>query len=142
MSTSSGPGHRHGRCSARPGRRGCDGQATVELALGFPIVLLGALLVLQLAVVARDQSLVTHATREAARAAAVEPRAGAARDGALDSTTGLDPARLDVDADRVGDRVRVRVRYRARTDLPLVGLLVPDPVLRGELTMRVESTDS
>lgn len=142
MTTSSGPGSRHGRRAARPGRRRCGGQATVELALGFPVVLVGVLLVLQLAVVARDQVLVIHATREAARTAAVDPRAGAALDGAHGSTTGLDPARLEVDADRVDDRVRVRVRYQARTDLPLVGPLVPDPVLHGELTMRVESTGS
>lgn len=92
-----------------------------------------------MAIVARDQLLVVHATREAARAAAVEPDAGAARAGAARATTALDPDRLDVDADRIGDHVRVRVRYRSRTDLPLVGFLVPDPVLRGELTMRVES---
>lgn len=102
-------------------------------------MLLGVLLVLQMAIVARDQLLVIHATREAARAAAVEPDAGAARAGAARSTTALDPDCLEVDADRIGDHVRVRVRYRSRTDLPLVGLLVPDPLLRGELTMRIES---
>lgn len=124
--------------SARPGRRSCGGQATVELALGFPVFVLGILLVLQLALVGRDRLLVEHATREAARAAAVDSRAGAARAGALASTTGLDPARLQVDADRRGDRVVVRVRYLARTSLPLVGALVPDPVLHGSVTMRRE----
>ena len=103
------------------------------------MVLVGILLVLQLALVARDQLLVSHATREAARAAAVEPRAGAARDGAVGSTTALDPTRLVVDADRIGDHVVVRIRYRSRTTLPLVGVLVPDPTLRGSVTMRVET---
>lgn len=121
----------------RPGHRQ-GGQATVELALAFPVVLVGILLVLQLALVARDQVLVTHAAREAARAAAVEPRAGAARDGALRSTTALDPARIHVDADRIGDRVTVRVRYRSRTALPLVGALVPDPTLASTVVMRIE----
>ncbi len=128
------PGGRH---PIRPGHRD-GGQATVELALGFPVVLIGILLVLQLALVARDQLLVSHATREAARAAAVEPHAGAARAGALASTTALDPGRLQVDADRVGERVRVTVRYRSRTVLPLVGALVPDPTLHGSVTMRIE----
>lgn len=123
--------------SARPGRHG-GGQATVELAIGFPVVLLGVLLVLQLALVGRDQLLVSHATREAARSAAVDPRQGAAGDGALASTTGLDPDRLEVDADHVGGRVRIRLTYRSRTALPLVGPLVPDPVLRAEVTMHVE----
>lgn len=123
----------------RPGHRD-GGQATVELALAFPVVLVGMLLVVQLALVARDQLLVSHATREAARAAAVEDRAGAARDGAVRSTTALDPARLHVDADRIGERVTVRVRYHARTALPLVGVLLPDPMLRATVTMRMEGS--
>ena len=142
MTASSRPGNRRGRHRGRPGRRACGGQATVELALGFPVVLLGVLLVLQIALVARDQLLVTHATREAARAAAVEPRTGAARAGALRSSTALDPDRVEVDADRVGDHVRVSIRYRSRTSLPLVGLLLPDPLLRADLTMRVEPSAS
>ncbi|WP_436794521.1 TadE/TadG family type IV pilus assembly protein [Actinospongicola halichondriae] len=131
------PSTRSGRRPTRPGHRE-GGQATVELALGFPVILLGVLLVLQLALVARDQLLVVHATREAARAAAVEAHAGAARDAALAATTGLDPARLRVDADRIGDRVHVTVRYHARTTLPLVGVLLPDPDLQGSLAMRIE----
>lgn len=126
-----------GHHSTGPGRRS-GGQATVELAIGFPIVLIGILLVLQLALVGRDQLLVSHATREAARAAVVDARAGAGREGALAATTGLDPDRLHVGADRIGERVRVEVRYRSRTALPLVGPLVPDPVLTSSVTMRSE----
>lgn len=121
-------------CSVRPGRRH-GGQATVELAIGLPVVLVGVLIVLQLALVGRDQLLVSHAAREAARAAAVDERAGAGREGALASTTGLDPDRLHVEADRVRDRVRVRVTYRSRTALPIVGELIPDPVLKATVTM-------
>lgn len=120
--------------SARPGRRP-GGQATVELAIGFPIVLIGVLIVLQLALVGRDQLLVSHAAREAARAAAVDERAGAGREGALASTTGLDPDRLHVEADRIRGRIRVRVTYRSRTALPIVGRLIPDPVLGATVTM-------
>lgn len=123
---------------ARPGRPS-RGQATVELALGFPAVLLGILLVLQLALVGRDLLLVEHAAREAGRAAAVDRRGGAARAAALAATTGLDPARLAVDADRRGPRVAISVTYRARTVLPLVGPLVPDPVLHAQVTMALES---
>ena len=125
--------------SVAPGRRS-GGQATVELAIGFPVVLLGVLLVLQLALVGRDQLLLSHATREAARSAAVDARAGAAREGALESTTGLDPDRLHVDADRIGERVRVSITYRSRTALPLVGPLVPDPTLHSSVTMRAETS--
>ena len=110
----------------------------MELALGFPVVLLGVLLVLQLALVGRDQLLLSHANREAARAAAVDPRPAAARGGALKATTGLDPDRLEVDARRVGAHVRVVVRYRSTTRLPVVGALVPDPLLRATVSMRIE----
>lgn len=133
----SGSSAADGRHPIEPGHRD-GGQATVELALGFPVILIGVLLVLQLALVARDQLLVSHATREAARAAAVEPRAGAARAAAQASTTALDPARLRIETDRIGPRVRVTVRYRSRTVLPLVGVLVPDPTLVGTVTMRIE----
>jgi Flp pilus assembly protein TadG len=122
--------------STRPGRT--RGQATVELAIGFPIVVVGVLLVLQLALVGRDQLLVSHAAREAARSAAVDPGPGPARRGALASTTGLDPARLEVGAQRRGERIRVELTYRSRTALPLVGPLVPDPRLRAAVTMRIE----
>jgi hypothetical protein len=125
--------------STRPGRGGHHrGQATVELALGLPVVFLAVLLVLQLALVGRDAVLVHHAAREAARAAAVAPMASSARAGALASTTALDPHRLDVSLTRRGGRVTAQVRYRAVTGLPLVGPLVPDPVLTAEVTMREE----
>lgn len=125
--------------SIRPGRGARHrGQATVELALGLPVVCLGVLLVLQLALVGRDAVLVHHAAREAARAAAVEPRASAARAGALASTTALDPHRLDVALSRRAGRVTAEVRYRAVTGLPLVGALVPDPELAAAVTMREE----
>lgn len=96
---------------------------------------IGVLLVLQFALVGRDAVLVTHAAREAARAAAVDPSGPAARAGALASTTALDPHRLDVRLSRGAGRVIAEVRYRAITGLPMVGALVPDPELRAEVTM-------
>lgn len=126
-------------CSTRPGHGGRHrGQATVELALGLPIVCLAVLLVLQLALVGRDAVLVTHAAREAARAAAVDPTGRAALDGATASSTALDPHRLDVDLRRRAGRVSVEVRYQAITGLPLVGRLVPDPELHAGATMLEE----
>lgn len=99
---------------------------------------IGVLLVLQLALVGRDAVLVTHAAREAARAAAVDPTGPAARAGALASTTALDPRRLDVRLRRNAGRVTAEVRYRSVTGLPVVGALVPDPELRSEVTMLEE----
>ena len=101
-------------------------------------MVLGILVVLQLTLVGRDQVLVVHATREAARAAATDQAPDAARRGALAATATLDPRHLEVEADRLGDRVRVVVRYRSRTELPLIGPLLPDPTLHGSVTMRTE----
>ena len=125
--------------STRPGRGARHrGQATVELALGLPVVCIGVLLVLQLALVGRDAVLVAHAAREAARAAAVEPNGPAARAGAVASTSALDPHRLDVRLRRGGGRVTAEVGYRSITALPIVGVLIPDPELRSEVTMLEE----
>ena len=119
-------------------RRGDGGQAAVELALALPLVALLLLAVVQVAVVVRDQVLTVHAAREGARAAAVDPRPAEARRAALVGS-GLPAGRLEVDLKRSADRVEVTVRYRATTDLPLVGPLIPDVSLRSKAAMRVES---
>lgn len=96
----------------------------------MPFVLIVLLLVVQVGVVVRAQVLVVHAAREQARAAAVGERAP--------PPDGLEPERTTVELASRGDRVTATVTYRARTDLPLVGTLVPDLELRGAATMRVE----
>jgi hypothetical protein len=116
------------------------GQATVELALVLPLVALLLLALVQAAVVARDQVLVTHAAREAVRAAAVDDDVDAARRAAEQSGP-LAVDRLDVEVtgrDGVGSRVRVVVRYTVPTRLPLVGRALDDVVLTASATMRVE----
>ncbi len=121
--------------------RGDRGQATVELALVLPLVALLVLLVLQVGLVVRDHILVTHAAREAARAAAVADgdRAAAAHRGA-ERSADLDSGRLHVTTTLTGggERVRVHVAYDSVTDVPLVGMFVPDVGLSGDATMRVE----
>ena len=116
------------------------GQATVELALLLPVLAMALAAVAQLTVLARDDLLVVHAAREAARAAAVEPGPDAVRRAAL-AATGLDPGRLEVSVGperRTGDRLEVAVGYRAPTDVLLIGPLVGDVSLRSSLTVRVE----
>jgi hypothetical protein len=126
------------RRTREPGREG--GQATVELALLLPVVVLLLLVILQVGLLARDVVLVAHAAREAARAAAVDDAPGAARE-AAEEAGGLDGDRLSVRATgrgEPGSRVRVEITYRAPTDVPLVGALVGDRTLRATATMRVE----
>jgi Flp pilus assembly protein TadG len=113
----------------------------VELALLLPVVVVLLLLVLQVGLLARDVLLVTHAAREAARAAAVEPTVAAARHAAREAS-GLTADRLRVElagGRGRGDRLEVTVTYRARTAVPVVGALVGDRTLRAAATMRVEA---
>jgi len=115
----------------------------VELALLLPVVAVLLLAVVQVGLVARDLVLVTHASREAARAAATDPAPGAARSAAL-ASSGLDPQRLQVTvADRgaAGSRVRVEVTYRSATVVPVVGRILGDRTLHSTTTMRVEAAD-
>jgi Flp pilus assembly protein TadG len=114
----------------------------VELALLLPVVVLLLLAVLQVGLLGRDLLLVTHASREAARAAAVEAEPGAARRAAI-ASSGLRADRVDVQIsgrDGPGSRVRVTVSYRAPTSVPIVGRLLGDRVLHSAVTMRVEGS--
>ncbi len=120
--------------------RGQRGQATVEFALILPLVVLVALIVIQAALVAKDALLVQHAAREAARAAAVDPSPGVARQAAVDAGA-LDPTRLSSrlsGGSSRGDQTTATVTYRSPTNVPLVGRLVGDVDLSAEVTMRVE----
>lgn len=116
------------------------GQAAVELALVVPFLALLGLALLQIALVARDQVLVTHAAREGAREAAVQPDTAAVRAAVLAGSP-LAPGRLTVDVGSrtdPGGRVRVEVRYRSPTDVPLAGALVGDVALSDTAVMRIE----
>ena len=122
-------------------RRAEEGQAAVELALCLPLVAALALALLQVALVVRDQVAVVHASREAAREAAVSAGPGEARQAALAGAR-LDPDRLEVEVrgrGRPGSRVTVVVRYRAPTVVPLIGPMLGDVGLRATTTMRVET---
>jgi hypothetical protein len=112
------------------------GQATVEFALVLPLVVFAALTVIQVGLLVRDDLAVMHAAREAVRAASVEPDPARAVAAARRTLPG---ATVDVSArPEVGEPITVDVSYRAVTDVPLVGALLPDPVLHARAVMRVE----
>lgn len=119
--------------------RRAGGQATVELVLVLPVVVLALLLVVQVGLVVRAQVRVVDAAREGARAAAVAGTEMAAARAAR-QTPGLVGARLQVhsEVDQPGGLARVTVRYRAPTDVPLVGVLLGDRTLSASVAMRVE----
>ena len=100
-----------------------------------------ALVLLQAALVLRDQVVLTHAAREAARAAAVTGNVRAIRAAAVDGS-GLDSGRLLVTSGArggAGSRVHVTVTYDAPTRVPIVGAMVGDVRLTQSVTVRVES---
>jgi Flp pilus assembly protein TadG len=121
-------------------RRSDRGQAVVELALTIPLVVVLLLAIVQVGLVVRDQILVVHASREAARAAAVDPDPEAARRAAIGSSA-LDPHRLHIDVTNrgaPGSTLSVAVRYSSPTEVPLIGALLPDVGLRAVTSLRVE----
>jgi Flp pilus assembly protein TadG len=123
--------------SARSRARSDHGQATVELALVLPLVFGMLMLLFQIALVARDEILVVHAARDAAREATVtrDPArviAAARRD--LPGAT----VRI-VRRGRVSEPVEVAITYVSRTALPLVGAVVPDLTLHAGSVMRAET---
>lgn len=121
-------------------RRSQRGQATVELAMAIPLIVLLTLAVVQVGVLARDRVATTHAARAAARAAAVDPSPSAVRQAAV-RATGLDSERLQVlvsGGAGAGSLVTVRVRYRDPTDVALIGAVVPDLDIVERLVARVE----
>jgi hypothetical protein len=112
------------------------GQTTAELALVFPVVLLLVLVLVQAALVLRDQLALTSAAREAARAASLDTDPGRAERAAAAVLPGASVS--SEPRPPVGELVRVQVSYRSPTTLPLVGPLLPDPVLVARAAMRVE----
>jgi Flp pilus assembly protein TadG len=118
--------------------RGERGQATVEVALLLPVLVGLALLVAQVALVARDRMLVSHAAREAARAAVVGGDPEAARRAAA-RVTALDPARLEVSTVRKGGLVTVIVSYRAVLNVPFLGSKSPEIRLHEQVTGHAEN---
>lgn len=112
----------------------------MELALLLPLVVLLLLSLLQAGLVVRDQILLTHAAREAVRAASLDPDTEAIVR-AAERSGPLAASRMDVSIhgrDGPGSQVTVRLSYRTPTNVALVGPLIGDITLRASASMRVE----
>lgn len=128
MSTTARWGARRARSTA--------GQSTVEFALVLPMLMMLLLLLIQGALVVRDQVLTVNAAREAAREASVDGGRIRIVSAANRVVDGVD---VDVvERGKVGEPVTVRTRYTSKTKVPLVGALLPDIELEATSTMRVE----
>lgn len=117
-------------------RRDDRGQATVEVALALPVVIVLLLVAAQVVAVARDQITVIHAARELARAAAVDPNVDSRA--ALGHAVTLEPARVQSAVSIDARWANAEVRYRSPTDVPIVGALVPDVVVSARASMQRE----
>ena len=116
--------------------RGERGQATAEFALVFPLVVALMLLVVQLGFVARDFVRVAHASRAAARAASVDPSGDRSRD-VVRHLLGETSVEIEPAAD-VGDPLTATVRFVSRTEVPIIGALLPDVTITDSTTMAAE----
>lgn len=114
------------------------GQATVELAVLLPVVITLLLVVLQVALVVRDQMVVLHATRAAGRAVIVEPSESVAREAV--ERSGAPGASTSVDGPlRPGSLVTVTVSM-APTEVPIVGRVLAGRRITERLTVQIEGT--
>jgi TadE-like protein len=118
---------------SEPGDRG---QAAVELALCLPLLFMFLLGIVQLVVIVRDQLAVELAAREAARAAAVAAPLALSAEEAANRAVALRP--LTVATRPSSDTVTVTVSHVTRTDVPLIGALIPDITTTAEATMALE----
>jgi len=123
-------------------RRAERGSAAVEFALLLPILLLVLLALVQVGALARDQLVLTQASRAGAREAAVDGSADAVTEAVRAAAAGLEAGRVSVDVARSGTRgdpVTVSVTYEVPVATPLAGWLLPETItLRSSATMRQE----
>ena len=119
----------------RPSRT--SGQATVEVALAFPVVAIMLLALVQITLVVRDQVATVHAAREGARAGAVAGAGPGDAVAAARAATALDPGRLSVQVGSgpvVGSPFATDPRPTYRSS----GALIGDVTVQATATMRAE----
>lgn len=115
------------------------GQATVEVALAVPLLVIVMLFGVQIALVIRDQIATIAAAREAARAVVVADGKTGVADAAVARTAALNQSRRSVKVSINGGLVTAIVTYRSPTDLPLVGIFIPDITVHSSATMALET---
>ncbi len=111
------------------------GQAVAEFAITLPLVLLAVSLVAEIGLITIDQIRLVHLCRDATRVASVSlAPESAVRE--LVATSDVDDIETVVThTDRV---VTVSLARLHRTELPLIGALLPDVWLREQLSMYTE----
>lgn len=120
------------------------GQAIVELAILLPVLLLILMAILEFGRVFNAYMIITHASREGARAGSVGGSDIEIAEAIGDTTPTLDPTNMRITVstpsgrDR-GDPLTVTVEYDVDLIVPLIGNVVGDPVeLDAATTIRIE----
>lgn len=113
-----------------------SGQATVELALILPIILLLGGALFQFGLIVVNQLAVWDAARSAARAAAVSTDPQVAELAANNSVS-IRPLKVTITT--FDDVVSAHVEYVEQTSLPFIGLLFPAVTLEASVAMLNES---
>ena len=112
------------------------GQSTVEFVLVLPLIIIVLLCTLQVVSVVRTRLLLEQAVHEAARAAALSPEKSTVLEAARNALPGVDVELGQ--RPKIGGAIAVVVRTKARTDIPIVGALLPDPIIKARAVVRVE----
>jgi len=121
------------------GRRDA-GQAVVEVALALPLVCTLVVGILQIALVGRNRLALEVAAREAARAAAVSADPRSAALAAAHAAVTLRPLVVDVATGTTAGvpSVTATIGWTDPTEVPIVGVFIPDIPLGAEVTMTIE----
>jgi len=115
--------------SRSPGESTRDrGQATVEVAILLPLLVLIIAAIAWVAQLGRDQVALTNGARAAGRVASLGSE-DAVVVAALQQASGLDPSRLVLTQERNGDVVQVTASYRSPARIPLLGSKVANRTL-------------
>jgi len=107
------------------------GQATTELALLAPLLLLAMLFVVQVFVVVRDRVFLVHTLREAAVSVSATSDPQEARAAVARVLPGATMTRTETG-------VRIAVDVLLHTDVPIVGRFVPDLEVHDSIDLAVE----
>lgn len=125
------------------GMNGERGQASVELIMVLPVLLLVIVAVFQVALGLNCYMVITSASREGARRGAETNDATEARDAARRAAGGLPGSRAEVTVDfpqgrAKGRPVRVTVTYRMPFLIPVVSRLIPRSTFVRSTSMALE----
>jgi TadE-like protein len=124
---------------AKPSRRTPeDAQATVEFALILPLLVTVMWLGVESVLLVRDQTLVTHAAREAARAAAVGSSSEEAAQTGLRRSGLANAGGVEIAVSVHDEVAEVTVRLKEGSRLPLIGRFMPSLAVTSTLAMRFE----